>query len=309
MDVDYLPVGCFGKAPCDLEYLESNVATSSARKLKKWIREGFKAARQSENAEGRNDFREVGARCFLLNGSNGDEWIAGVVGPSTDQYPRENVLSVFAHVPRRAYRKAYAVLPLALAPVWHALEHARQQLLELATVDDFRDCLETTMVPAPVAPIQSTNEFQSRQREAVDRVFDRQDGACLDALERNLSAVVSRLRSRERASVAVEFPVSREVDEACFDASFWIHLVNRQFLWRKHSPSVFLDLEHGDRDRFAVLVYGEPEAAQYRPIMGPERRSEGLLRPSTDETVRPGGADASSASGISFKELLNRRFA
>ena len=63
--MDYLPLGCFGKAPCDLEYLEHNVRFTSSKRLKSWIREGFKTARLSEDGRGKNDYRESGTQAFL----------------------------------------------------------------------------------------------------------------------------------------------------------------------------------------------------------------------------------------------------
>jgi len=311
--MDYLPLGCFGKAPCDREYLEHNVSFGSTRKLRSWIREGFKLARLAEDGKGRNDYREAGTRGFLIGRPDVDEWIVGVLGPSTDSEPRENVLTVFTHLSRRTYSKGYFALPIAVASVWNALDDTRRHLLELQTVDDFKEYMRANRVPAPALPAQSQADYKARQKDDVQRVFEREDGARLDRLQSNLRDVVDRIRDKATTSLAVEFPVSRDIDDAAFDAAFWIHLVNAQFTWRKKWPAVFMDLQPGNRDRSVVLAFGDLDPALYGPIMSGNRSAgQDFLRPAAGAAagaVEEAGPDAPVGGSVSFKELLERKLA
>ena len=310
--MEYLPLGCFGKAPCDREYLEHNVSFGTTRKLRSWIREGFKLARLAEDGNGRNDYREAGVRGFLIGKPDADEWIVGVLGPSTDSEPRDNVLAVFTHLSRRTYSKGYFVLPIAVASVWRALDDTRQHLLELQTVEDFKEYMRANRVPAPGLPPQSNADYKSRQRDDVQRVFERQDGARLDLLESNFRDVVERIRDKATTSLAVEFPVSRDTDDAAFDAAFWLHLVNAQFIWRKRWPAIFMDLPSREQDRSVVLAYGALDPVLYGPIMSGNRLAGQLfLRPAAGV---PGGGTEGAGPGapgvtpLSFGQLLGRKF-
>ena len=288
--MEYLPLACFGKAPCDLEYLEYNVSYPTSRKLKTWIRDGFKTARLSREGDGKSrPFRESNGSAFLLGGADSGEWVAGTVGPSTDQYPRENVLALFTHIPRRFYGKAYHLLPMALAQVWNAVEDARRHLLEVGTLDAFEDYLLQTRVPAPEASTQSKSDYKRMQKETVERIFQRSDGARIDELQRNLPQVVKQLRAvKGQGSMAVELPVSTDPASACFDVSFWIDLFNRQFLWQRFHPAVFLDVDPRAPDRSVTLIYGTPEPRHYAPIMGD---------PDPGSILRPAGGSRHAAAG------------
>lgn len=333
--MQYLPLACFGKAPCDLEYLEYNVSYPSSRKLKSWIRDGFKLARMAPDGEGSREFRESRNCGFLVGGPDANEWVAGIIGPSTDEYPRENVLAVFTHLPRRPYAKSYHLLPLALTSVWHAIDDARSHLLEVSTLDSFEDYLLSTRVPAPSDPNHSKNEYKATQREAFHRIFDRADGADPESLQAQLPQVVAGLRKvKGGGSFAVELPVSTERSDACFDASFWIDLLNHQFLWHRFQPAVFLPLDPVNDRRTVVLVFGGLGPELYASIMGDVTENGLVLRPAaasrgetpdgaTDspapQTPDAAGASAGGASATdggmatdptpSFAEVLSRKIA
>lgn len=301
--MQYLPLACFGKAPCDLEYLEYNVSYASSKKLKSWIRAGFKRARMTPDGEGSRDFRESHNCGFLLGGADAGEWVAGIIGPSSDEYPRENVLALFTHMPRRAYGKSYHLLPMALAPVWHALDDSRNHLLEVMTLDSFEDYLSSTKVPAPSEPARSKTEYKATQREAFHRIFDRSDGANPDSLHANLPQLVAGLRRvKGGGMLAVELPVSRDPADACFDVSFWIDLLNHQFLWHRFQPTVFLPLEPANLNRTVVLVYGELSPELYAPIMGDVTENGLILRPAVPEPAESPQTAATSGEELTSDE-------
>jgi len=312
--MEYLPLGCFGKAPCDRGYLEYNTSLTSSRTLRTWIREGFKEARLDPEGEGKNDFREGDGRRFLLDIPDAGELLAGVIGPSTDMQPRENVLALFAHVPRKKHQKHPHLLPLALEPVWSALEDSRNHLLEIVTKDAFEDYLLGTKVPAPASPPDVKSEYLRMQKDSAGRIFSREAGASLDTFWKNFPDVVGRVRKAGRASTfAVELPVSRDSLEASFEISFWVDLLNHQFLWKSFQPSVFLERSAGTVRNVVLLYGGGLPTSIYEPLMGATKRSGQLLKPCSETgslAVDPENRQASDneVEEISFEKMLVEKY-
>jgi hypothetical protein len=312
--MEYLPLGCFGKAPCDRGYLEYNTSQKSSRTMRTWIREGFKEARLKTEGEGKNDFREGDGRRFLLELPDAGELLAGVIGPSTDMQPRENVLALFTHIPRRSYSKHPHLLPLALEPVWSALEDSRNHLLEIVTKDAFEDYLLGTKVPAPAPPGEVKAEYLRMQSDSVHRIFQRGDGVSLSTLRKNVPGVAGQIRKAGTGStLAVEFPVSEDLPIASFEISFWVDLLNHQFLWKSFQPSIFLERSAGT-GRHVVLLYGGGlPTSVYEPLMGPADRYGDLLAPCLETNLSPTEVEnravfENGEEELSFGKMLAEKF-
>ncbi len=313
--MDYLPLGCFGKAPCDRGYLEYNTSLTSSRTLRTWIREGFKEARMTPEGEEPRQFREGNGRRFLLDIPDAGELLAGVIGPSTDMHPRENVLALFTHFSRRPYQKHYHLLPLALQQVWSALEDSRNHLLEVITKDDFEDYLLATRVPAPASPGEVNAEYLRMQKDSISRIFRPGNGASLSALRKNMTDVADRVRKAGNSStLAVELPLSMDPLEALFETSFWVDLLNRQFFWKSFQPSIFLERKPTMGRNVVLLFGGGLPVDLYEPLMGAEGRRAALLNPSHgsngdgEETSQHDGPGENVAGDPSFERILGEKF-
>jgi hypothetical protein len=307
MDPGYLALGCYGKLPFWPEYLRENVSYPSSRGLVSWIHDGRGEATLGGGG------REVPApaetaRLRLLHGEAGSsEIVAGVIRPSSDQGGlRRFPFLVLTHIPRRLYGRSYSLLPLALAPVWDALDHAWDTLASVASRDAFREVLSSLRVPAPAPSREVEALYRSRQKEQLGGLMGRADGATVERLEANMPELLGRIR-RGAEPFRVELPVSDDLEAACLDTSFWADLINRQFRLRRVEPSAFLDERPRQAERKVLLALPPLSPSDYAVIVGGEVPVSGVLRP-----AHPAAGQASSplAAGreVTYEALLTRRF-
>ncbi len=318
----YLPLACYGKAPCWLEYLEINVVYPSSRSFKDWIRQGRMAAGEgSKDSDGSGRYEERVGRRFLAGLPGSAEIVAGVLGPSRDQAGRANVLSVFAHVPRRALGRHYELLPFALAPAWEMLEDVWNALYDAPSRSRFDELVKASRVPAPDPVADVRARYGGLLREPLGWCRSRTDGASLERLGAGFPNAVEQIRKLGPDGLRVDLPVAVDADEACFDVSFWIDLVNRQFRWKRFEPTVFLDRGDERADRRVLLVYGKLQPGDYLAVTGGESPGARVLRPAhptegaapPDESTPPDGSTpadgpAPSDDPPSYEAVLARRF-
>jgi type VI secretion system ImpM family protein len=302
----YLPVACFGKLPFWPEFLAVDVTEPTARHLKRWLHGGREYAGLQAEEENPPDLPiKAHVRC-LIGLSGAAELLAGVVRPSTDRGGRHFPFAVFTHFPRRIYGRHYALLTLALAPIWDALEDAWQQIHLASTEEDFRERLGAVEVPHPADRDAVRAVHRRMVRDDADRLFGREAGTDAGLLAERMPDVVFRMRKLGASDgLGLVLPVSEDLEEACFDAGWWIELLNRQFRLKRFEPSVFIDGRPALKDRLAVLKFGTLAAEDYPCIMGLDPQADPFLRP------LPGGSpvagSATTKSGVSFEELLARK--
>jgi hypothetical protein len=309
MERDTFPLGCYGKLPFWPEYLKENVSFPSSRKLVAWIHEGRSEASLAESDDpGQAEPPPERARLRLLYGEPGaTEIVAGVIRPSADQGGlRKFPFMVLTHLPRRLFAGSYPLLPMALAPVWEALDEAWERLASVASREAFQEIAGSHRVPSPLPPREVEREYRARQQEKMAALLDRGDGASLEQLARNMPDLLGRIR-KEPGTFRVELPVSADPANACLDTSFWIDLLNAQFRFRRVEPAVFLDEDPGTRDRKVLLVLAPLAAADYPAVMNGGVGHPGILRPAH----APAGGEGAvplPAMQVTYAEMLARRF-
>jgi type VI secretion system ImpM family protein len=304
------PVGCFGKLPFWPEYLELGTGFPTSQSLKQWLHQGREEAGLSGEGLGRTDV-ELHANLRLLVGVPGStELLVGVLRPNKDAGGRYFPFVTFTHIPRRQYGRHYALLPLALAPVWRELEEAWDSLASMASKDAFREVLDELKVRAPDALRQVQTDYRSRESETADRLFDRDDGASLDRLNENMPEVLDELKKRGAdGGLRVQLPVSGEIDEACLDVSIWIDVLNRQFRFRRYDPSVILDATRGERARLAFLKFGALDPGDYGWTVMPEATMTDFCSPAHPTDPEAGGGAPAGPTGLTMADFLGSRFA
>lgn len=308
MAMQYLPVACFGKLPFWPEYLEADLSFPSSRALKQWFHRGNERAGMESDDGTPKDVRILSHLRFLLSLPGSTELLAGVLRPSHDRGGRHFPFAVFTHFPRKHYGKHYHLLPLALAPVWEMLDDAWDSLHSATEKGGFDEMLSSLEVrgPAPVAEVRGA--YQGLQQDGADRLFRGGDGSSWEALERNLPQVMGRLRKAGADNaVSVGMPASGDLDEAAFDASFWIDLVNRHFFMRRLEPSVFLDEKPGAETRQVLLSYGMISADDYPEMMGIGGGARRVIRPAHTLDGSE-SAEPAPPPGLSYAEMLKKRF-
>jgi len=311
MPTQYLPLGCYGKLPCWREFLEENVSYPSSRALKKWMHEGREESNLGAEETGGEKVLERAHQRFLFSLPGSVELVAGVIRPSTDQGGlRKFPFAVFTHFPRRLYGKQYALLPLALSPVWDALDDAWESLSNVASRTAFRELLASTKVPGPAPVDEVRRQYEEMQGEDAGRLFRQEDGASLRRLTEMMPGTIAELKKKGgEGGLKLELPVSRDRESACFDAAFWIELLNRQFLWRRFEPSVFLGRVPDRTDCCVLMLFGMMMGSDYPLIMmGGGEAAAGALKPA--HGAGTGEAQAVVPEGaVTYKELSSRRFA
>jgi len=310
MSSETFPVGSFGKLPFWPEYLELGTGFPTSQALKQWLHQGREEAGLSGEGLGRTDV-ELHANLRLLVGLPGStELLVGVLRPSKDAGGRHFPFVTFTHLPRRLYGRHYALLPLALAPVWRELDEAWDSLASMASKDAFREVLEELKVGGPVALRQAQNDYRSRQGETADRLFDRDDGASLDRLNENMAGFLDELKkSGADGGLRLQLPVSGDVDEACLDASIWIDLLNRQFRFRRYDPSVILDATPGERARLAFLKFGALDPGDYGWTVMPEVTMTEFASPAHSAGPEAESGVPAASTGMTVADFVGSRLA
>lgn len=268
----YLSVGCFGKLPCYGDYLEGALVSPTARSLKEWILGWYHSSDDRPP-------HETTSRRFLLGLSGSVELLAGVIRPSADGQSRRFPFVVFSQFPRRAFGKHYALLPMALAPVWDALDEAWESLATVPTRGAFVEVLGATKVPEPLPVEETRRDYENRLADSSGRLFHAEKGDSVAHLRRNLPEVITRIRGGGEKALTAELPVSAGGAEAGFDAGFWIDLVNHQFRWRRFEPGVFLAPEGAQPGGNVLLIYGSLSPSDYPAVMGCEEAVVDICRP------------------------------
>jgi hypothetical protein len=309
MNHEYLSVGCFGKLPFWREYLEGGERSAASHALREWLR-GGRETLGLESSPGDTPVQQVQQvtdQAFdahlrvLLSLPGVDDLLVGIVRPSRDAGGRHAPFTVFARLSRRAYGKHYALLPSALGPVWEALDDAWDTLHEVPSRPAFDEACVALEVPAPVDVKQARGEYQGRQLDDAGKLFD---PPALEAFRSNMPELLVRIKKDSR-DLCVALPAALEVAEACFNASLWIDLINRQFRLRRFDPSVFLDARVALAGRQVFLKFGGLNPADYVRMLGEPREAK------VGEVVQPLAATPVAQGDpleATYKEVLESVF-
>lgn len=302
-----LPLACFGKLPFWREYLTGGAVHPTSRALRDWLHRGKEALGLENGEEGVKD-EVFNAQLRVLIGLPGSkELLAGVIRPSNDAGGRHFPFTVFTHIPRKVFGKQYSLLPMALVPVWEALEDAWDALAAVASREAYEEMLASNSVPGLVSVAEAKGDYQGRLGEDAKHLFESDPASSPRALIERMPEVLIALRKSGGVGGAhLQFPAVPDLEEACFNASLWIDLVNRQFRLRRFEPSVLLDARVSAAQRRVFLKFGPPEPDDYLDVMGADAKTK-LVRPA--RSPGPESAPAPDAiDGMSYARLLETRF-
>jgi hypothetical protein len=304
-ETEYLAAGCHGKLAFWPEYLDVNVGLPVSRAFRDWIRDGRQAAGMgSESADGRVPLETSRLR-FVFAPSGTSELLAGVIRPSADIGGKRSFpFTVFAHIPRRSWTRSYSLLPMALEPVWDALDDIWDSLATVTSQQAFREILDSARVPGPAAVAMVKGAYEAGQDQAAKRTFESGDGASVDSLRVNLPEMLKALKSNP-SQVRLELPVSVDQESATYDAAFWVDLFNHQFFWKRFEPTIFLEGSPKQPDRKVFLLFGDPQPGDYARVMGMASAQGAFQRPAHSPT---GSAPPPDASTPTYSQLTSTRF-
>ena len=305
VETDYLVAGCHGKLPFWPEYLDVHVVHPVSQAFRSWIRDGRQMAGMgADSADGRVP-PETSRLRFVFGASGTADLLAGVIRPSADiGGKRPFPFTVFVPIPKRHWTRSYALLPMALEPVWDALDDIWDALATVASEAAFQEILASARVPGPTPSDLVKDAYDAGQGRAAERIFDRGDGASVEALRANLPEMLKTLKSSP-GEVRVELPASADQESAAYDAAFWVDLINRQFFWKRYEPSVFLEGAPRQQDRKLFLLFGDPVPTDYARVMGMAEPQAAFRRPAHSAHA---GAPAPGGSTPTYAELASTRF-
>lgn len=299
----WLPLTCFGKLPFWREYLEAGPMQTTSRVLKQWLHQGKEALGLESGDEQPHDRTFRSRLRVLVAPPESREMLVGVIRPSRDAGGRHFPFAAFTHLPRRIFGKHYALLPMALAPVWDDLEGAWDAVAETATMADFEQTVSSHEIREPVDVAEARADYQGRQREQASDLLSGAPGL-MRSLRERMPDAVRALRKAASEGVGMQLPLARDLEAACFNVSLWIDLLNRQFLLRRFEPSVLLEAETDVAQRRVLLRFGALASSDYLHLMGVEAGD--LLRPAAP--LSAGEAQDEPPAGITYAEMLEARF-
>lgn len=303
-ETEYLVAGCHGKLSFWPEYLDVNVALPVSRAFRNWIRDGRQAAGMGSDLQDGRVPLETSRLRFVYGPSGTSELLAGVIRPSADIGGKRSFpFTVFVHIPKRHWSRSYALLPMALEPVWDALDDIWDSLATVASEPAFREILASSRVPGPAAAGLVKSTYDAGQGQAAARIFDSADGASVDALRANLPEMLQTLKSNP-ADVRLELPASADQESASYDATFWVDLINRQFFWKRFEPTVFINGAPRQLDRKVFLLFGDPAPKDYSRVMGMANAEGTFKRPAHS----PSSSGPPAGSTPTYAELVSTRF-
>lgn len=305
MNQAYLPISCFGKLPFWREYLEAGPAQPTSRALRQWLHRGREALGLARGDQSVGD-EPFSARLHVLIGVPGSrELLVGVIRPSHDEGGRQFPFAVYTHVARKLYGRRHALFPLALVPVWEALDDAWESLFSVVNRQAFDDTLAEHQAPEPAPLSETRGDYQGRASEVAARLLGDDPDVSLDALGANMRDVVARIReSVGGRGVLLELPVAGENAEACFQSSFWIELFNAQFRLRRFEPSVLLDAVPTTASRRLFLKFGALDPEDYIGVVGGPGPT-GVLCPARGLAAQA-RQGSTNGDGATYADLLGR---
>lgn len=275
-----LGLSCYGKLPFWPEYIEAGAPVSLAGPIKEWLHRGREQASLAPVSPGAE---HEGARNWFLIGTPGSADLAvGVLGPSTDAGGlRAFPFVLMTQVPRRVFGREYALAPLALRATWEALDGAWYGLAAAGSMDEFADRLSSFEVPGP-APLSLARElWKDGLLERSGELFEASFGAHLANLDHNMAHVRSGVKAGAPLP-ALRFPVSPRLEQAVFDSSFWLQLLNEGLLWKRFTPPVFLESVTAPAGREVTFGRDRLDPGDYLLVVERQWSQGTCLRPAHD---------------------------
>lgn len=302
----YLPLACYGKLPCDEEYLESGLSFAASRALQAWIIEGREEALVTQEEMELASVEERLGHRFVFSPPGAAELVAGVIRPSQDRKPRRFPFVTLAHVAKRSYAGRFDLLAMALAPVWDALDDAWDALAGAPTVSAFWERVESASIPVPLPAGEAEELLKGGWRESTERLFGPAARGELSRLEESMPAVIQRIRQSSSGDSAVlRLPLSGDQSRAPLETAFWIALFNKQFFWRRIEPSIFLGPSTNGGGPSCHLFIRSPTPRHYRWLTGIDPNLSGVLDPAGGGPSARGGQV--SGPFPSFHEVIQRK--
>jgi hypothetical protein len=134
----------------------------------------------------------------------------------------------------------------------------------------------------------------------------RERGIQVDGLLAVVPEVVRALKGAgDGEPVLLEIPIAAGED-GLFETSFWIELINHQFMLKKYEPSVFLEEGDATRPRKVLLVFGALGPRRYSTLMGCVEGPVATLR-AGGGAGGPTEVPAVPGAELSFADLVGRR--
>ncbi|MBP7148232.1 MAG: DUF2094 domain-containing protein [Acidobacteria bacterium] len=250
MQAGGLRIGCFGKIRSARDYVRLNASLPTAAALVAWIEQGRQDMLERTDASHGAFGNETARRRIAFGLPGSSELLAGVIRPSTDEGGlREFPFAAFTCFPRRAFARGYYLLPLALGRVWDVLDDAWDALTGAAGPAAFRELADGLLCPAPDDPDALATRYRASLQDEVGW------------------AGSVELTRPFGAQGPVSAPVSRDLEQACFDATFWIDYLDKLRDARGREPAVFIDSTPNCAVRLADFAAGlRPE--DYGYLMG-----------------------------------------
>ena len=115
-------VGCFGKMPVHADFIKHNVSTREVVALDGWIHDGVMLMSRKFGDDWKQVLESLPRYRFVWTGGEDERTLAGMILPGRDKSGRHYPFVVFAAMDYPEFKEMQAVVPLARADFFEALE-------------------------------------------------------------------------------------------------------------------------------------------------------------------------------------------
>lgn len=233
-----LALGYFGKVGSARDFVRAHPAVATARALTTWMEEGRQELLVRSEDDPGSPRLETARHRFFLGVPGAAELLAGVIRPSADEGGlRAFPFSVFAVFSRRVAGRAPHLLPLALRELWDALDDAWDALTRAAGASAFSELAENYLLPEPEPADTFVLSYRSLLDEQVPFAGPFDGG--FDGLARRNGGPGGPFR----------VPAAADLEQACFDASFWLDAMQRRRMVALPETTFFIGSDLGRAER------------------------------------------------------------
>lgn len=294
MNLDYFPVGCFGKLPIYGDFISLGAAAREVGELDHWIQRGMEVYQRRLAPGWENDFIQASPLCFLYHIGNADRFLTGILQPSRDQQGRTYPFLFFWLVDRTCFGNNLTVAPVIFCPSYAAAADlagkAANGQVTMAELHSLVDAYRFPVSPGWESPVRLQNNWleETTLKTLLTTLFNEFADGRKYTLFGNIGEIAMRLHGHKPSQTnrGLGFPLAGGDQVRCHLASFWLQLIWRMLHKPVDAPDFFWPVAASAPLQKMWFFFRRPSEQLLMPLLSESYNSE-LLVPLDQAGWRP----------------------